>query len=312
MDKNSESRKPTEVYLGDIITIRKQLISQGVCKGHIFQSMVRARRIDLPEYMNTYWRGMDWEVVMQDAGQMVLYRPGDKMAKPSAVWPIFSAEHHTMDDLVNFCKYPWAGRDDLRKKADPSDYYFPPRRTQENVVWLSPTGLAKAQQGLMVNMKMYEWLDVLTELKQEYGVKFGIASSVSFKLMFSGVFDMAATNPQKRTTYGEIHLPNGSSFSPKDRPEKVELAAPMIRALGYSPNEVATNFNELALFNIASTRYAAVNWGNEISSMRMKRAARKSKASAKAGPQPHKSDAEVAGIRTIKKARPAPPRVPTR
>lgn len=312
MDANSAKPKPTELYLGDIIAIRKQLISKGVCKTHIFQSMVRARRIDLPEYMNTYWRGMDWEVVMQDAGQMVLYKPGDRMNKPSAVWPVFSAEHHTMDDLINFCKFPWSARDDLRKNADPADFYFPPRRTQENVVWIAPTGLYSAAEGLKVNLKMYEWLDVLDELKQEYGVKFGIAHSTSYKLMFSGVFDMASMNPHHSTSFGNVHLPNGAKVNFKKSAERFENAKPLMLALGYTPLQLAEDFKKLALFNIDSVRYAAVNWGNEISTMRVKQPKAKPRRKAQVDVQPDKPDAEVAGIRTIKKAFPAPPRVPTR
>lgn len=298
---------PTEVYFGDILTLRRQLLSEGVLKTHIFQSMVRTRRINLPEYMDTYWRGLDWEVLMQDAGQMMLYKPGSKQTKPHAVWPIFSAEHHTMEDLINFCKFPWAERDDLREKADPADWYFPPRKTQDHVVWIAPTGIAQSKQGLQVNLKFYEWVEVLEELKQEYGVKFGIAHSSSFRVMFCGAFDMASVGTGSRNSRGEVMFPNGTTASPKARPELFERCKPLISAIGYSPTKVETDFQELALFNINSVKYAAANWGNEISSIRMKNPPRK-----KIDVQPDKSDAAVAGVRTIKKAYPAPPRVPTR
>lgn len=298
---------PTEVYFGDILTLRRQLLAEGVCKTHIHQSMVRTRRIDLPGYMESYWRGYDWEVLMQDAGQMALYKPGSKQTRPHAVWPVFSAEHHRLDDLVNFCKFPWGERDDLREKADPADWYFAPRKSQDHVVWVEPTGLVAFRQGLKVNMKFYEWVEVFEELKQEYGVQFGLAHSSSFKTMFSGAFDMVSIGTAARNTRGEAILPNGSRVNPKDKPEFWELSKPMIHALGFSPDKVAENFQELAKFNINSTQYASVNWGNEISSMRVRVPRGK-----KADVRPDKPDAEVAGVRTIKKAFPAPPRVPTR
>lgn len=297
---------PTEVYFGDILTLRRQLLAEGVSKTHIHQSMVRTRRIDLPGYMDSYWRGREWEVIMQDAGQMMLYRPGSRQTKPNAVWPVFSAMHHTLADLINYCKYPWAERDDLRTKADPADWYFAPRKTQDHVVWLEPPGIAQHRQGARVNMKFYEWVEVLEELKREYGVKLGLAHSNSFRTMFSGPFDMASFSTGQRNIHGEVALPNGSKVNPQNKPEFWELCKPMVTALGYSPTKVASDFEELAKFNINSTRYAAVNWGNEISSMRV-RVPRK-----KIDVQPDKPDADVAGVRTIKKALPAPPRVPTR
>lgn len=300
---------PTEVYFGDILTLRRQLLSEGVCKTHIFQSMVRTRRINLPEYMDTYWRGLDWEVLMQDAGQMMLYKPGSKQSKPNAVWPIFSAEHHTMADLINFCKYPWGERDDLREKADPADWYFPPRKSQEHVVWIANTGLLHTKQGLKVNMKFHEWVEVLEELKQEYGVKFGLANSASLRAMFSGAFDMATFSTADRNRRGEAVFPNGTTASPKAKPELFEKCKPLITAIGYLPSKVESDFQELALFNINSVQYASVNWGNEVSSMRVRHGGSTKK---KVDVQPDKPDAEVAGVRTIKKAFPAPPRVPTR
>lgn len=298
---------PTEVYFGDILTLRRQLLAEGVCKTHIHQSMVRTRRIDLPGYMESYWRGFEWEVIMQDAGQMMLYKPGSRQNKPNAVWPIFSVMHHTLTDLVNYCKFPWGERDDLREKADPADWYFPPRKTQDHVVWLESGGIVQHKQGRLVNMKFYEWAEVLEELKQEYGVKFGIANSSSLRTMFSGVFDFASFSTGSRNIRGEVVLPNGSVVNPQNKPEFWELSKSMVSALGHQPAKVATDFQELAKFNINSVQYAAVNWGNEISSMRV-RPPRKKKVDVK----PDESDANAAGVRTIKKAFPAPPRVPTR
>lgn len=298
----------TEVYFGDILTLRRQLLAQGVCKTHIHQSMMRARRLDPVGYMETYWRGRDWELIMQDAGQVSMYRPGSRQSKPTAVWPTFSAAHNSLDDLINFCKFPYAEREDLRANADPADWFFAPRKNQDHVVWIEPTGLSKYRDGLKVHMKLYEWVDVFQELSQEYGVKFGLAHSASFRVMFSGAFHMASISTAARNTRGEILLPNGARVNPKLRPEFYDQCKPLVQALGMSHDKVANDFQELAKFNIESTKYAAVNWGNEISSMRI-RAPRKSRADAV---KPDAPDAELAGARTIKKAYPAPPRVPTR
>lgn len=299
--------KPVEVYFGDILTLRKQLLSQGVVKTHIHQSMMRARRLDPPAYMETYWRGHEWELIMQDAGQMSMYKPGSRQNKPNAVWPIFSAARHTLPDLINFCKFPYAERDDLRRDADPADWFFAPRKSQEHVVWIEPTGLARHRDGLKTNMAYHEWVQTFIDLREEYGVKFGIAHSSSMKVMFSGAFDMASISTAARNTKGELLMPNGMRLNPKEQTEVFGLAEPLVKAIGYSPKEVAEDFQKLALFNINSIQYASVNWGNDISSMRIRKPR-----TAKVDVQPDKSDAEVAGVRTIKKAFPAPPRVPTR
>lgn len=299
--------KPVEVYFGDILTLRRQLLSQGVVKTHVHQSMMRARRLDPPAYMDTYWRGHQWELVMQDAGQMSMYRPGSKQDKPNAVWPVFSAAHHGMHELINWCKYPYAERDDLRRDADPADWFFAPRKDQEHVVWVEPTGLAARGPNLKVNMSFHEWVQTLMDLSDEYGVKFGLAHSSSMKTMFSGAFDRVSISTAARNTKGELLMPNGMRVNPKEKPEIFKLAEPLVRALGYSPKGVAEDFQKLALFNINSIQYASVNWGNDISTMRIRKPR-----TAKVDVKPDKPNAEVAGIKTIKKAFPAPPRVPTR
>lgn len=247
---------PITVYHGDVQTQRRQLKSLGVMHGHVRHGFLKKVRNTPHTLMNMSWRGLPWECLVEDRDFMALYThdSNPNAEEPSGVWPVFRAKEQDLEDLIGYCKYPWGEREDLFGKNNWGTGDLHPRPGQPHVVWV--TGFLSTPS----HAEYDKWMGILEELTAEYGVQFGLTGSVSFRAAFGGAFRYAAMSLKQDTGGGRVFLPNGRRINRARREEQVPMVASVIRAMGFDPDLVATDMDQIRLFNIASIQRAALTW----------------------------------------------------
>lgn len=247
---------PITVYYGDVQTQRRQLKSFGIMNGHVRHGFLKKVRNTPHKMMNMSYRGLPWECLVEDHDFMALYKhdSNPNANEPEGVWPVFRAKEQDLEDLIAYCKYPWGEREDLFGKNDWATGELHPRPGQEHIVW------ANGFLSTPSNAERDKWIGIFEELTREYGVQFGLTGSRSFRTAFSGAFRYAAIALKGDSTAGQVLLPNGRLIRRERREAQVKEAAPVIRALGFDPDLVATDMEQIRLFNIASTQRAALTW----------------------------------------------------
>ena len=253
----TENDKVVSVYHCDAHLIRRQMKQMGVTRGHVRHGLLRKVRNTPHKMMNMSFRGMAWELLVEDEDFVALYKSSstEDGNEPEALWPIFNAKKLDLEDLIAYCKYPWGEREDLFGENDWGANELHPVPGQPHVVWVRNTIGAS-------------WLSILEQLQEEYKVKFGLAQTIAFSAAFGGLFDYAAIDHNAITTKKHALLPSGKRI--KDIRAELPRVASVVRSMGFDYKSVMEDFEQLRLFNIASTQRAALTWKADGDAKRVK------------------------------------------
>lgn len=176
------------------------------------------------------------------------YTPGTTYGKPSAVYPTWSFEKDSWEDLYDYIEDCWGANAEYC--TDKSvDLHNRPVYGQAHRIFMIGLPRVTTVEG----KKIYSQLSDIQENNPH--VELYLHNSYSFSAIFGMAFTAGDFDARTPAAKDKLHLPNGST----SRDGNHDWCEAEVRALGYSLRDL-WDPGERCSFNIISARYAAHNW----------------------------------------------------
>lgn len=238
----------TDIWFRNPYNYQRELVEVGYAKVVWDEGILVKKKVDPITHARLYFQGMDWEVMCCAAWGARVYKPGDTLEKPSAVYPVWNyGESEAL--LYEFIDNP-AGQDAeacANEKLDPLER---PVFGQKHMIVI--TGLPSVNTGASRHM-----LRVLREIRDDFPeVQFHLHGLYSFSAMFGLELGSADMDPRTDAQKGAVWLPMGR----KVKYERAIDHAKWVRVVGnYKPADLAIP-RVRCMFNIDSARWASQNF----------------------------------------------------
>lgn len=233
----------TEVWIRNPEYCVKECLEVGMSRIVWDKGYLAPRSLDAKKFMDLYYAGQDYRVLVIDDENTVELRPGSTLDRPFAVYPSWSYgdEISVLEELLESNVADDA--DNLQDDRVP--YGLRPVAGQEHRVVL--TNLPPASTGLG-----RRFFRVIRELQEEYPKAIIHAHGLyGFKTMFGLGYGSVDVEPREIAKKGRVIFPSGKEVTYEKAAEEPQW----ITLLGFQPHELKVPRNR-CMYNIKSAEWA--------------------------------------------------------
>lgn len=238
----------TEVWFRNPHDYVRELVEVGECNVAWDRGLLVKRRINPIEHAELYFgKAFQWRVLAVGSQGSAEYRPGDKLEKPTAVYPTWEyGEDSTI--LEEMIEYPMG--EDMEACLDMS--VRPDERPvpgQEHRVII--TNMPNTRTGPGKSFLRY-----LKSLQEDYpNCIIHVHGLYGYKAAFGFGFGAADVEPRSAASKGRVHLMSGS----EEKWERLIQKPQWATALGFKPNDLEIPRNR-CMYNIKAAVWAGKNY----------------------------------------------------
>lgn len=235
-------------YIREIVEVRHVLVvwDKGTLVKH---SIDPVKFLDLHVPTDLHYRGLIVGNIEQGCAE---FSRGGNPEKPDAVYPVWSAEEESIDDLEEILKYS-AGEDPETCEDESVSCAYRPVLGQEHRVILTDIPSLVMGPGRKL-------IRLLSELQHEYpDAIMHLHATYSWKAMFGNGLRAADFDGRTQAAKGDVYLPNGRAVTHRQAanyPQWVTL-------LGMKPVELEVPRNR-CIYNMKSALWASKNYDTNV------------------------------------------------